>query len=65
VEGLPGILVWGESITGVPAATSRMVPVRVRIDAGQAPGSYTVQFTVTALGVAGVTVREPAVFIVR
>jgi cytochrome c oxidase accessory protein FixG len=65
VDGLPGILVWGESITGVPAATSRMVPVRVRIDGGQAPGSYPVHFTVTALGVAGVSVREPAVFIVR
>ena len=64
-DGLPGILVWGESITGVPAATSRMVPVRVRVDAGLAPGSYPVQFTVTALGVQGVTVREPAVFIIR
>jgi cytochrome c oxidase accessory protein FixG len=65
VDGLPGILVWGESITGVPAATSRMVPVRVRVESGPAPGSYPVHFTVTALGVDGVTVREPAVFIVR
>jgi hypothetical protein len=39
--------------------------VRVRVDAGQAPGSYPVQFTVTALGVEGVAVREHAVFIVR
>jgi polyferredoxin len=65
VEGLPGILVWGESITGVPAATSRMVPVRVRTEPGPAPGSHPVQFTVTALGVEGVTVREPATFLVR
>jgi polyferredoxin len=64
-SGLPGILVWGESITGVPAATSRMVPVRVRIDPGTAPGSYPVEFTVTALGVEGVTVREAATFVVR
>jgi polyferredoxin len=64
-SGLPGILVWGESITGVPAATSRMVPVRVRIDAGPAAGSYPIEFSVTALGVDGVEVREPAVFIVR
>ena len=42
-----------------------MVPVRVRVESGPAPGSYPVHFTVTALGVDGVTVREPAVFIVR
>jgi cytochrome c oxidase accessory protein FixG len=65
IDGLPGILVWGESVTGVPAATSRMVPVRVRIDAGPAAGSYPIEFSVTALGVDGVEVREPAVFIVR
>jgi cytochrome c oxidase accessory protein FixG len=65
VSGLPGIHVWGGSTAGVPATTSRMVPVRVRIDPGQAPGSYPVEFTVSALGVEGVTVREHAVFIVR
>ena len=65
VSGLPGILVWGEGITGVPAATSRMVPVRVRLEPGPAPGSYPVEFTVTALGVEGVTVREAATFVVR
>jgi cytochrome c oxidase accessory protein FixG len=64
-SGLPGILVWGESITGLPAASSRMVPVRVRIEPGSAPGSHPIEFTVTALGVEGVSVREPAVFIVR
>jgi cytochrome c oxidase accessory protein FixG len=65
VRGLPGIHVWSENVAGVPAATSRMVPIRVRIDAGQAPGSYPVEFTVRALGVEGVAVRETAAFIVR
>ena len=65
VRGLPGIHVWSENVAGVPAASSRMVPIRVRIDAGQAPGSYPVEFTVRALGVEGVTVRETAAFIVR
>jgi cytochrome c oxidase accessory protein FixG len=65
VGGLPGIHVWGENVAGVPAATSRMVPIRVRIDAGPAPASYPVEFTVRALGVEGVTVRETAAFIVR
>jgi len=65
VTGLPGILVWGENITGVPAAETRMVPVRVRVDAATAPGSHPIEFTVRALGVQGVEVREGAVFIVR
>jgi hypothetical protein len=43
-----------------------MVPVRVRVEAGQAvPGSYPIEFTVSALGVEGVSVREGAVFIIR
>ena len=65
VSGLPGIHVWGGSTAGVPAATSRLVPVRVRVDPGQAPGSHPVEFTVTALGVEGVSVREKATFVVR
>ena len=65
VSGLPGLLVWGENITGLPAASSRMVPVRVRVDASVPSGSHPIEFTVRALGVAGVEVREEAVFIVR
>jgi cytochrome c oxidase accessory protein FixG len=64
-SGLPGISVWGEGIAGVPPATSSMVPVRVRVDAGLAPGSYPIAFTVTAMGVEGVSVTESAAFIVR
>jgi len=65
IQGLPGIHVWGGNTAGVPAATSRLVPVRVRVDPGQAPGSYPVEFTVTALGVQGVAVTEKATFVVR
>ncbi|HEU4353588.1 MAG TPA: cytochrome c oxidase accessory protein CcoG [Burkholderiales bacterium] len=65
VTGLPGILVWGDNITGVPAAETRMVPVRVRVDAAVPAGSHPIEFTVRALGVAGVEVHESAVFIVR
>jgi cytochrome c oxidase accessory protein FixG len=65
VTGLPGIMVWGENITGVPGAETRMVPVRVRVDAATPAGSHPIEFTVRALGVAGVEVREGAVFIVR
>jgi cytochrome c oxidase accessory protein FixG len=65
VSGLPGILVWGENITGVPAAETRMVPVRVRADAATPSGSHPIEFSVRALGIEGVEVREGAVFIVR
>jgi len=65
VSGLPGIVVWGENITGVPAASARMIPVRVRADAATAAGRHPIEFTVRALGVAGVEVREETVFIVR
>ena len=65
VSGLPGIHVWGEGTVGVPAATSRMVPVRVRTEPGPAQGSHPIEFTVRALGVEGVEVRESAAFIVR
>ena len=34
--GLPGAHVWGGSVVGVPAATGRMVPVKVRVAAGAA-----------------------------
>jgi cytochrome c oxidase accessory protein FixG len=65
VSGLPGIAVWGENITGIPATATRMIPVRVRADAATATGSHPIAFTVRALGVAGVEVEEEAVFIVR
>jgi cytochrome c oxidase accessory protein FixG len=65
VSGLPGLVVWGENITGVPAASARMIPVRVRADGATAAGSHPIEFQVRALGVAGVEVREETVFIVR
>jgi cytochrome c oxidase accessory protein FixG len=66
VTGLPGIHVAGEPITGVPAASSRMVPVKVRVMAyGTAPGSHPIEFHVRALGADGAEVRENSVFIVR
>ena len=65
VSGLPGIHVWGGTTTGVPAAEARMVPVRVRVEPGAAPGSHPIEFSVRALGVEGVEIRESAAFIVR
>ena len=66
VTGLPGIHVAGEPITGVPAASSRMVPVKVHAPAhGTAPGSHPIEFHVRALGPGGAEVSEDSVFILR
>jgi cytochrome c oxidase accessory protein FixG len=66
VSGLPGAYIAGEPITGVPAASSRMVPVKVRaLPYGTAAGSHPIEFHVRALGPDGAEVREPSVFIVR
>jgi polyferredoxin len=66
VSGIPGIQVWGEPTIGVGAATSRSVPVKVRIPADAAkPGSHRIEFHLRAIGVEGVEVEEHSVFIVR
>jgi cytochrome c oxidase accessory protein FixG len=64
VSGLPGIQLWGEPVVGVPAAASRMVPVKVRAEPAQI-GTHPIEFQVRALGVDGVAVTEDSVFIVR
>jgi cytochrome c oxidase accessory protein FixG len=64
VSGLPGIQVWGEPTVGVPAAASRMVPLKVRAEPAQV-GTHPIEFRVRALGVEGVSVTEDSVFIVR
>jgi cytochrome c oxidase accessory protein FixG len=64
VSGLPGIRVWGEPTVGVPAATSRMVPVKVRAEPARV-GTHPIEFEVRSLGVEGVAVSEDSVFIVR
>jgi len=66
VSGLPGIHIAGEPITGVPAASSRMVPVKARAPTqGVAAGSHPIEFHVRALGPEGAEVQEYSVFIVR
>jgi cytochrome c oxidase accessory protein FixG len=65
-SGLPTLQVAGESFFAVEGAGTRMVPVRLRIDAGAArPGSHRIEFEVGAVGDAGVAVRERSVFLVR
>ena len=66
VTGIPGIHVWGEATIGVGAATSRSVPIKVRIpEHAVQPGSHRIQFQLRAIGIEGVEVNENSVFIVR
>jgi cytochrome c oxidase accessory protein FixG len=66
VSGLPTLQVAGESFFAVQGAATRMVPVRLRIDAGAArAGSHRIEFEVGAMGEPQVAVRERAAFLVR
>jgi cytochrome c oxidase accessory protein FixG len=64
--GLPTLQVAGESFFAVEGAGTRMVPVKLRIGAGEArPGSHRIEFDVGAVEDPGVAVRERSVFLVR
>jgi cytochrome c oxidase accessory protein FixG len=64
VSGLPELHVAGEHTVGVPAATSRMVPVKLRAPRAAA-GTHPIEFHVTELGAEKVSVAEGSVFVVR
>jgi cytochrome c oxidase accessory protein FixG len=66
VSGLPGIQLAEEPTIGVGAATSRVVPVKVRVPADAVkPGAHKIEFELRALGREHVKVEERSVFIVR
>jgi cytochrome c oxidase accessory protein FixG len=65
VSGLPGIHLWGEPIIGIGAASSRLVPFKVRVPVGAVPpGTHPIEFEVNGMGVDAV-VHEKSVFVVR
>ena len=66
VSGLPTLAIAGDPVVEMPGAASRMVPVRLRVQPGQAAaGSHKIEFQVLAVDAQGVSVRERSVFIVR
>ena len=66
IEGLPTAHVASEGRIELAPASSRMVPVRVRIEPSAAPaGTHRIEFTVKSVEAEGVAVREKSVFIVR
>jgi cytochrome c oxidase accessory protein FixG len=66
VEGMPTLRLAGEPAVAIDPTASRMIPVRVRVEAGAAPpGTHRIAFIVSAGDSAAVAVREGSVFIVR
>ena len=65
-EGLPGIEVAGNASLQMDGASSRMIPVRVRVDAAAAPkGSHRIEFVVTSAEDPKLSVRERTIFVLR
>ncbi|MBL8385703.1 MAG: cytochrome c oxidase accessory protein CcoG [Burkholderiales bacterium] len=65
VRGIDTIEVASEAVAEVPGATTKTVPVRVRVQPGRGnPGSNKIEFEVRAMNDAGIQVREKAVFLV-
>ena len=65
-SGLPTIFIAGEHEFELSGATTRMVPVKVRLLSEQVnPGTHRIEFTVSALDAEDVSVREKSVFIVK
>ena len=70
VSGVPTLHVQGEPTIGMPAATSRMVTVKLRAEQGRAaPGTHPIVFELRSIGSdaggAPIVVKEKSVFIVR
>ena len=66
VSGLPTLAIAGDAVIEMPGAAARMVPVKLRVQPGQAAaGSHKIEFQVLAVDAQGVSVRERSVFIVR
>jgi cytochrome c oxidase accessory protein FixG len=65
VEGIASAAIADEDVVELDAASTRAVPVRVRVNPGRAAGgSHPIRFTLTALDDPSLRVSEKAVFIV-
>ena len=65
VDGIASARLAGEDIVEIDAASTRAVPVRVRVAGGAGkPGSNRIAFTLASTGGAALQVSEAAAFIV-
>jgi cytochrome c oxidase accessory protein FixG len=65
-SGLTGLRVEGATVFEVPAATTKMVPITLRVERGSVrPGSHAIDFHVHAVENEQVSARERSVFLIR
>jgi hypothetical protein len=65
-SGVETLQVADVNVVEIPGATTRMVPVRLRVDAGKLPsGSHRIEFEVAAADDAAIVARERSIFLVR
>jgi cytochrome c oxidase accessory protein FixG len=65
VSGIESAEVVSEAVAEVPSATTKTIPVRVRVAPGKgAPGSNRIEFEVQAINHEAIRVREKAVFLI-
>jgi cytochrome c oxidase accessory protein FixG len=64
--GLPGLEVAANDTVSIDAATSMMVPVRLRMQPGQAgAGAHNIEFEVRDADEPGIVARDRSVFVIR
>ena len=65
-SGVQTLQVAGEEAVEISGASVRMIPVRLRVEAGRLPsGSHKIEFEVTAADNAAIVARERSIFLVR
>jgi cytochrome c oxidase accessory protein FixG len=65
-SGIPSIEVAGENAVDIAAATTRMIPVRLRIEGdAAATGSHRIEISVSAVDSPRIAARERSTFVVR
>jgi cytochrome c oxidase accessory protein FixG len=67
VSGLPGLRIDGDSEVDMAPASTRQVPIRLRVPVGQAPerGSHRIEVQLEAVDDPSLKVNEKTVFLVR
>ncbi len=65
-RGVQTLHLADEEAVDIPGATTRMVPVRLRVQKGQLhPGSHKIEFEVSAVDDASIAARERSVFLAQ
>jgi polyferredoxin len=65
-RGVPTLQLASDEAIDIPGASTRMVPVRLRVETGKLPaGSHKIEFEVVAADDPAIVARERSIFLVR